>query len=156
MALVLRAQLYHTVGGGDRPPVQAARGGGRGAETPAPSQLFHTTRWGDGAPDDPQGRPSAGAQAVRPLGPVCPHGLPVHSLPSGRENQVPFHMGTGSMGAKGSPDLYIQLSREGPWPLGSPRSAQGRRPASTAPLPQLPVKNKPRGRNKAKPTAHLC
>ena len=85
-----------------------------------------------------------------------PHGLPVHSLPSGCENQVPFHVGTGSMGAKGSPDLYAQLSGEGPWLPGSPRSARGRRPASTAPLPQLPFKNKPRGRNKAKPTAHLC
>lgn len=60
------------------------------------------------------------------------------------------------MGAKGSPDLYAQLSGEGPWQPGSPWSARGRRPASNAPLPRLPFKNKPRGRNKAKPTAHLC
>ena len=36
MALGLQAQLYHMGGSGDRPPVQAAWGSGRGAETPAP------------------------------------------------------------------------------------------------------------------------
>lgn len=58
------------------------RAGAAELRPPAPSQLFHTGGGGDGAsPDNPQGQPSAGLQAVRPLGPVCaPTPRPCHSF----------------------------------------------------------------------------